>query len=68
MDWKKAINNIMELLWNINKWYFEEYKEELDTIWQEMIENEELRKENERLEIENQDYFEQYEAPMYNTD
>lgn len=68
MDGKTAINNIMELLWNINKWYFEEYEEELDTIWQEMVENEELRKENERLKLENEDYFEQYEKPMYNTD
>lgn len=36
MDWKKAINNIMELLGNINKWYFNEYEEELDTIRQDV--------------------------------
>ena len=44
-----AYNTIVELLWNINKWYLTEYEKELDTIRDTIIEKERLEKQNEAL-------------------
>lgn len=49
MDWKKACNTIMELLGNINKWYLNEYEEELDTLWGNVVENEEMKEDKETI-------------------
>lgn len=39
----KALNTIVELLWNINKWYFNEYEKELDILYKMIDQNMELK-------------------------